>query len=91
MSRVEQYHTYVHIVDGYKILPVPVPTGIDLNPYPYPAGYPYPLGPQRVDQILHELLTILLLSIIHWRLERGISISLLWGDMWIMTNAQLLE
>jgi hypothetical protein len=91
MGRVEQYHTHARIVDGYKIPPVSVPTGINLNPYPYPTGYPYPLGPQRVDQILHKLHTILLLSIIHWMLERGILISLLWGDMWIMTNAQLLE
>jgi hypothetical protein len=40
MGRVEQYHTYTHthIVDGYKILPIPVPMGIKLYPYAYPAG-----------------------------------------------------
>jgi hypothetical protein len=81
MCRVQQYHTHAHIVDGYKILPVCMPMGINLNLYPYPAGYPYLLGPQRVDQILHKLLAILLLSIILWRLECGISIYLLWEDM----------
>jgi hypothetical protein len=34
MGRVEQYHTHTRIVDGYKILPVPVPTGMKLYPYP---------------------------------------------------------
>jgi hypothetical protein len=35
---VEQYHTHTHIVDGYKILPIPIAMGIKLYPYPYPAG-----------------------------------------------------
>jgi hypothetical protein len=52
MDRVEQYHTHTRIVDAYKILPVPVPIGMNL--------YPCPLGTQQVDQILHMLLTILL-------------------------------
>jgi hypothetical protein len=40
---------------GYETLPIPIP-----------CRYPYPLSTQRVDQILHKLLTILLLSIVHW-------------------------
>jgi hypothetical protein len=79
MGRVEQYRTHTRIVDGYKILPIPVPMGINL--------YPYPLGTQRVDQVLHKLFTILLSSVVYWGLEHGILISLLWGDMWITTNA----
>jgi hypothetical protein len=35
--------------DGYEYLPMPIPD-----------GYPYPLGTQQVDQILHMLLTTLL-------------------------------
>jgi hypothetical protein len=38
IGRVEQYHTHTHIVDGYKILPIPVPMGMKLYPCPYPAG-----------------------------------------------------
>jgi hypothetical protein len=38
MGRVEKYNTHIHIVDGYKILPVSIPMGIKLYPYPYPAG-----------------------------------------------------
>jgi hypothetical protein len=87
MGRVEQYHTHTHIVYGYIILPVSVPMGVNLYPYPYSGGYPYPLGTQRVDQIVHKLLTILLSLVVHWGLEHGISISLLWGDLWITTNA----
>jgi hypothetical protein len=36
MGRVEQYHTHTHIVDGYKVLKVPVPMGMKI--YPYLAG-----------------------------------------------------
>jgi hypothetical protein len=78
MGRVEQYHTHTRIFVGYIILPIPIPMGVNL--YPYPAG-------THTHQILYKLLTILLLSIVYWRLERGISIFLLWGDMWITTNA----
>jgi hypothetical protein len=81
MGRIKQYHTHTHIVDGYKILSVPIPMDIKLYPYPYP------LGIQRVYQILHNLLTILLPSIVYWGLEHRISISLIWEDMWITTNA----
>jgi protein-tyrosine phosphatase len=66
MGRVEQYHTHTRIVDGYKILPIPIPMGIKTLFVPIPDGYPYPLGIQWVDQILHKLLTILILSIVHW-------------------------
>jgi hypothetical protein len=38
MGKVEQYHIHTCIVDGYKILPVPVPTGMNIYPCPYPAG-----------------------------------------------------
>jgi hypothetical protein len=38
MGRVEQYNTHTHIVDGYKILPIPVSMDIKLYLYPYPAG-----------------------------------------------------
>jgi hypothetical protein len=38
MGRVDQYHTHTHIVNGYKILPIPVTMGMKLYPYPYPAG-----------------------------------------------------
>jgi hypothetical protein len=38
MGRVDQYHTHTRIVDGYKILPIPVPMGIKLYPCPYLAG-----------------------------------------------------
>jgi hypothetical protein len=38
MGRVEQYHTHTRIVDAYKILPIPVPMGMNLYPCPYPAG-----------------------------------------------------
>jgi hypothetical protein len=81
MGRVEQYHTHTHIVDGYKILPIPIPMGIKLYLCPYPPGT------QWVDQILHKLLTILLLSIVHWGQKREILISLNCGDMWISANA----
>jgi hypothetical protein len=88
MGRVEQYHTYTCIVDGYKILPVPIPIPTGMKLYPYPTlWYPYPLGTQRVDQILYKLLTILLSSIVYWGIERGILISLIWRHMWITTNA----
>jgi hypothetical protein len=38
MDRVEQYHIHTRIVNGYKLLFVPVPMGINLYPYPYPTG-----------------------------------------------------
>jgi hypothetical protein len=38
MGRVEQYHTHTRIVDGYIILPIPVPMGVTLYPYTYPMG-----------------------------------------------------
>jgi hypothetical protein len=38
MGRVEQYYTHTRIVDGYIILHIPVPMGVNLCPYPYPAG-----------------------------------------------------
>jgi hypothetical protein len=39
MGRVEQYHTLTRIVNGYKFLPIIVPTGIKPYPYPYPFGW----------------------------------------------------
>jgi hypothetical protein len=87
MSSVEQCNIHTRIIDGYNILPILVPMGMNLYSYPYSGGYPCPLGTQQVDQIIHKLLNILLLSIVHWGLERVISISLLWGDMWITTDA----
>ena len=36
MARVERYHTRTHQVNGYKILPIPVPVGLKLYPCPYP-------------------------------------------------------
>jgi hypothetical protein len=38
MGRIEQYNTHTHIVNGYKILPIPISMGIKLYPYPYLAG-----------------------------------------------------
>jgi hypothetical protein len=38
MGRVEQYHIHTRIVNGYKLLPIPIPMGIKLYPYPYPVG-----------------------------------------------------
>jgi hypothetical protein len=38
MGRVEQYHTHTRIIDRYKVLPIPVPTGMKLYPHPYPTG-----------------------------------------------------
>jgi hypothetical protein len=45
MDRVEQYNTHTRIVDGYIILPIPVPMRVNLYPYhtrrvPIPIGYP---------------------------------------------------
>jgi hypothetical protein len=57
-----------------------VPTGMNLYPYPYPAGTHTHWIPNGGSNN-HELFTILLSSILHWGLERGISTSLLWGDM----------
>jgi hypothetical protein len=78
-------YTHTCIVDGYKILPVPM--GMKLYPYSYPVGTRTHWVTQRVDQIIHKLLTFLLSSIVHWGLERRISIALISKDMWITTNA----
>jgi hypothetical protein len=54
MGRVEQYNTHTHIVDGYKILPVPM--GINLYPYPYPAGthtHWYPMDRSNTIHVTH--------------------------------------
>jgi hypothetical protein len=56
MERVKQYHTHVHIVNAYKLLSIPVSTGIKFYPYPYPLG-------TRLVYIVHELFIILHLSI----------------------------
>jgi hypothetical protein len=45
MDRVEQYHTHTRMVDGYKILPVPISI---------PDGYPYPLCTQRIYLFLTD-------------------------------------
>jgi hypothetical protein len=65
MRRTKQYHTrylYSQWVEnsthththGYETLPTPTPT---------PDKYPYQLGTQRVDQIVHKLVIILHSSI----------------------------
>jgi hypothetical protein len=57
MGRGDQYHTHTCIVDGYKILPVPVPMGMKLYPYthtlwvPVPIGYP--TGGSNTTQVTH--------------------------------------
>jgi hypothetical protein len=38
IGKVEQNHTHTRIVDGYKIISVPVLTGMKFYPYLYPAG-----------------------------------------------------
>jgi hypothetical protein len=68
MGRVEEYNTHTNIVDGYKILPVLMV--IKLYPYSYP------LGTQRIDQIVYTLLTFLLSLIVYRELEHEISVSL---------------
>jgi hypothetical protein len=56
MGRVEQYHTHTHIVDGYKILSIPIPMGMKLYPCPYPAGtvpVGYPMGRSNTTKVTH--------------------------------------
>jgi hypothetical protein len=38
MDMVEQYHTHIRIVNGYKLLPIPISMGIKFYLYSYLAG-----------------------------------------------------
>jgi hypothetical protein len=46
VGRIEQYHTHTCVVNGYKLVlvPVSVPVVIKLYPYPYPMGTRVPDG-----------------------------------------------
>jgi hypothetical protein len=49
MGRVEYYHTYTRIVNGYETLPIPIPDG-----YPYPTSthtHWVPTGRSNITQV----------------------------------------
>jgi hypothetical protein len=73
MGKIEQCNTHTHIVDGYKILPVPVPMGIKL--YPYPAGTHTHWVPNGYIKYYTCYSPFLLSLIVYWELDHEISVS----------------
>ena len=65
MGRVEQYHTHTRVVNGYKTHAHTRTRGYETLPVPITGGYPYPLGTQRVDQIVYKLFKNLHSSVKH--------------------------